>query len=266
MSDQTDFASRTSPPARFVGLVVRPVRFTSDVPAMQAFLETLGLAARIESESGGWVDLVAGAGMVALHGAATSDTGVLPGQTRLSFEADDLDALAAALIDAGHDDAHVVDESDGRLLVVTDPDGEQLIVDGASDDLYGYRAHLDRRPDERLTVVPVRFTQPTGPYAGFLSAFGFAPMGEPDEYYMLFNGADSHGMIGLHHLFGAVLPVVAGPGAIVQLTFTTTEPAPDIAARLDHAGYDRVEIRHEDFGDVVSVVDPDGQDVQVHPR
>ena len=53
-------------------VVIRPLRFTADVEAMRAFLETLGLRSRIESERGGWVDMLAGRGMVALHDAASS--------------------------------------------------------------------------------------------------------------------------------------------------------------------------------------------------
>ena len=36
-------------------IVVRPIRFTDDVNAMQGFLETLGLRPRIAAEAGGWV-------------------------------------------------------------------------------------------------------------------------------------------------------------------------------------------------------------------
>ncbi len=42
-------------------VVIRPLRFTDRVAEMRAFLETLGLQARIESEQGGWVDMLAGA-------------------------------------------------------------------------------------------------------------------------------------------------------------------------------------------------------------
>ena len=63
-------------------IVVRPLRFSADVPAMRAFLETLGLRSRIESERGGWVDMVAGRGMVALHDAASSSTGAKARDTR----------------------------------------------------------------------------------------------------------------------------------------------------------------------------------------
>lgn len=34
-------------------VVLRPLRFTTDVPAMRRFLETLGLKSRVESEHGG---------------------------------------------------------------------------------------------------------------------------------------------------------------------------------------------------------------------
>ncbi len=74
-------------------VVIRPLRFTDDVQAMRAFLETLGLRSRIESERGLWVDMVAGRGMVALHDAASNTSGAGPGETRLAFEADDIDEL-----------------------------------------------------------------------------------------------------------------------------------------------------------------------------
>ena len=57
---------------------IRPLRFTADVEAMRAFLETLGLRSRIESERGGWVDMLTGRGMVALHDAAKTFTPVVP--------------------------------------------------------------------------------------------------------------------------------------------------------------------------------------------
>lgn len=63
------------------GIVVCPVRFTKQIEAMQAFLETLGLRPRIESEGGSWVDMVAGGGMVGLHTVETSVTGAVPGET-----------------------------------------------------------------------------------------------------------------------------------------------------------------------------------------
>ena len=88
-----------------MSIVVRPVRFTDDVAAMQAFLELLGLQPRIEFNRPGWVDLAGSAGLVALHDAATSATGGVHGETRLSFEVDDADGdgeVAAGPGDRGH--------------------------------------------------------------------------------------------------------------------------------------------------------------------
>ena len=56
-------------------VVIRPLRFTADVEAMRAFLETLGLRSRIESERGGWVDCWPAAGWSRCTMRPRSDTG-----------------------------------------------------------------------------------------------------------------------------------------------------------------------------------------------
>ena len=105
-----------------MSIVVRPVRFTDDVASMQAFLEVLGLQPRISFNRPGWVDLAGSAGLVALHDAATSATGGVHGETRLSFEVDDAEAAAKALQEQGIATT-VIDESWGRILELTDPLG-----------------------------------------------------------------------------------------------------------------------------------------------
>ncbi len=112
---------------------VRPVRFTNDLGAMRRFLEALGLKARVESTTGGWVDFtIETTGMAALHDASGAATGYRPGQTSLSFEADEpLEPLQDRLVAAGFTDAHIVDEAYGRTLFVTDPDGVWVAIDGA---------------------------------------------------------------------------------------------------------------------------------------
>jgi hypothetical protein len=62
-------------------VVVQPVRFTDNIEPMGSFLELLGLVRTVESERGGWLVLAGGGGMVALHAAASSDSGGKPGQT-----------------------------------------------------------------------------------------------------------------------------------------------------------------------------------------
>ncbi|HLV59146.1 MAG TPA: VOC family protein [Natronosporangium sp.] len=120
---------------------VRPLRFTDDVPAMRRFLEALGLVPRISSQDGGWVSFTSpGEGMAALHSAAGSDRGHRAGETTLSFEADEpLEAVRDRLHAAGFTDAHIIDEAYGRALIVTDPDGVEIVIDEEPTDLYGFR-------------------------------------------------------------------------------------------------------------------------------
>jgi hypothetical protein len=163
-------------------VVLRPLRFTADVQAMRKFLETLGLRSRVESERGGWVDMVAGQGMAALHDSAISNTGGRSGETRLSFEADDIDELAQRLQEAGYDDATVWDEAYGRVLSVTGPGNTTIQVDQRSDDLYGYKLH-DARPDERWSVTQScrSPTSPPGSASSRLSA-ATLPSSSPSEH------------------------------------------------------------------------------------
>ncbi|TCC29220.1 VOC family protein [Kribbella sindirgiensis] len=206
--------------------VIRPLRFTADVEAMRAFLETLGLRSRIESERGGWVDMVAGRGMVALHDAASSSTGGQPGQTTLSFEADKLDELKDRLEQVGFVDATVFDEAYGRVLSVSGPEGVVIWVDERNDDLYGYKLH-NASPDDRWSVTPYLTGADEAPWQRFLGAIGVREA------------------------------VRFGPAAgdfAVRLDLTTSEDLDDVQAR---AGGSRTESGLE-------IEDPDGRLVVVH--
>jgi catechol 2,3-dioxygenase-like lactoylglutathione lyase family enzyme len=244
-------------------VVVRPVRFTDQVAAMRQFLELVGLRPWIVADRPGWADMACGGGRVALHAAATSDTGGQPGETRLSFEADDVTALAKQLTDAGVSSVAVYDESYGHVLTCEDPLGDVITVDEQMTDLYGYQLHTAAVP-ATLRVTPVRFTDPTGPYGSFLQTLGLRPAGEINPYYVNFRAADgTHGQVGLHYVFDEVLPVASGRGAAVQLNFESAEPLEDLAARLSNAGFP-AEIKVADFGSSIVVFDPDGQEIQVH--
>lgn len=245
------------------GIVVCPVRFTEQIKAMQAFLETLGLRPRIESEGGSWVDMVAGGGMVGLHTVETAATGAVQGETGLSFEADDVGELAARLTSAGVEDVVVYDEAYGRVLSCRDPLGDVVLVNERSEDLYGYRLH-GGQPVSDLRVVPVRFTDPRGPFGGWLETLGLSLVGEADDSYVMFAaGEGDHGYVGVHRVYADELPIVARPNA-VQLTFSTSESLDDVASRLVDAGHADATVLREDFGSLLSVTDPDGQECQVH--
>ena len=225
--------------------IVRPLRFTDDIPAMRDFLALLGMAPRVESQQGGWVAMVSGAGMVALHDAASSTMGAQPGQTELAFEGAALEALADRLSDGGWVDATIWDEAYGRVLSVTDPDGDQIWTDGYSDDDYGYRIHQPER-DWRWSVLPVRSTQSPGEYVRFLGCFGLGR--RADEGSPVVGG--HVGMIRLE----------AGPKA-TRLGFATEEPLAAVAKRLRSAGHADAAVAD----DVLTVTDPDGQPVSVYP-
>ncbi len=241
-----------------MSLVVRPIRFTDDLAAMRDFLVLLGLHPRIESRHGGWLDLAGGAGLVALHDAATSDEGGMAGETRLSFEVADADAAAVGLVAAGFADVAVYDEAYGRALSVTDPLGRTVVADEQHGDLYGYLRHPVGATDGAPGVVPVRFTDDAPGYHAFLAAWGLTGAPEPGGYATY--AADGHGWVGVHHGYDD-LPVV-GDGAAVHLTLAVVD-VDVVQTRVEAAGL--VVVRHdEEFGSFLDLTDPDGQSVQVH--
>jgi hypothetical protein len=245
-------------------IVVRPIRFTDNLESMQGFLELLGLRPRILSEAGGWVEMVAGGGMLALHDAASSVVGAVSGDTCLGFEVDDVRELARRLLDAGVRDVTVYDEAYGQVLSCTDPLGESLQIDGRSDDLYGYRVVDADAPPAGLRVVPIRLTDPRGPMGTWLEALGLTRLGGGDDAYVMYAaGGGDHGYVGLHAVYDDDERVRPGR-ADVLLTFVADEPLADIAARLATHGFTDAVVKRADFGSVLSVTDPDGQECQVH--
>lgn len=245
------------------GVVVRPIRFTDDVEAMRDFLVLLGLQPRIAAKGGGWVDMVAGAGMVALHDAASATSGATAGETYLSFEAEDLDGLAERLTAAGVPDVTIVDEAWGRQVECTDPRGDTVVVGDVQEDLYGF-TRSDEEPDRAWRVMPVVFTSPTGRYGEFLTALGLPRDGEPDEHFVVHAGPGESGRVGLHLPDPDATRTASAPHSpVAHLSFETDEWLDDVAARLDEAGF-APSITREDWGAFLSVTDPDGQVLEVH--
>ncbi|MEV8372022.1 VOC family protein [Kribbella sp. NPDC056861] len=212
-------------------VVVRPLRFTDQVAGMRAFLEALGLRSRIESERGGWVDMVAGRGMVALHSATGSTTGAAQGETKLAFEADDIDELLGRFEAAGYDDASIFDEAFGRVLTASGPDGAKLWIDERSKDLYGYKLHA-AEPDVRWSVTPVLGTADQAGWERLLAVLG----GDSPELVKFREAAAFD----------------------VRIELATSESLAEVAARLASAGYPA-----ELSDGVLTVKDPDGQSVRV---
>lgn len=243
-------------------IVVRPVRFTDDVDGMRRFLTALGMRPRLESDSGGWVDMVGDSGMVALHSAKDSSRGAPSGLTSLSFEAGDVDALAKRLQAADVADVAVYDESYGRVLVCTDPLGDQLAVDERADDLYGYRQHEPLPPAAGLVAVAVRFCAIDGPYGGFLEAMGLQLRGEA-SYVAAYRPDDAGGQVLLHPAADGMPPFGSESGA-VRLSFESAEPFDAIGERLTAAGFDVAQV-DAGFAILLHTTDPDGLVVEVYP-
>ena len=111
---------------------VLPIHYVQDLVAADRLYIALGLRPRIAAVDGVWADYTSdGGGFAALHQGEP--------HTELSFEyAGDLDDLASRLDAAGYA-AEIVDEAYNRTLRVTDPDGVELWINGAQEDLYGYR-------------------------------------------------------------------------------------------------------------------------------
>lgn len=133
--------------ARSESLAVLPVWYTDDLAWSRAVLEAIGLRPRISSDSGGWLDFSAdGGGLAALHRETTA-------RVELSLEyAGNLDVFAQGLIDAGLQ-AMLIDESYSRTVRVTTPDGDELWINGAQEDFYGFTRH-----DDESVIEPTRQT------------------------------------------------------------------------------------------------------------
>ncbi|WIY07588.1 VOC family protein [Amycolatopsis mongoliensis] len=112
---------------------VMPIRYSTDVAAMTRFYEVLGLRVGSVSRPGGWVELPAEAGMLALH----RGDGVDVGRCELAFETDErLEDVAERLRAAGYEPGPVVDEGFGRSLRVPDPDGVAVQINEYDRELY----------------------------------------------------------------------------------------------------------------------------------
>ena len=127
-SDDT-YGYTTSAPAPDERLAVTPVRFTDPQGAYGSFLTALGL--RLRGAADAWYAAYdSGDGLVGLH-HDDSKAPIVPGDgaCHLTFEThEDLDDLAARLVVAGYDDAHVERDEFVSLVAVTDPDGQLVQI------------------------------------------------------------------------------------------------------------------------------------------
>ncbi|RNI20278.1 hypothetical protein [Flexivirga caeni] len=247
-------------------LFVQPIRFTDNVDTMAKFLAALGLSVSLTSDKGGWTVLAGATGTVALHSAADATSEAKPGSTSLSFEETALDELARRLVatgfgDAGHPgESMVYDEAYGRAISIT-LGGEELVVNGQSDDLYGYTSTGVEPGVGDLRVSPIRFVDDQGPDRRLLEALGFRVVGKASEHFTGLALPGVGGSVGLHPTSDEAR-VIPGPFA-VQLSFETATPLAEVIERVTAVGT-AATLHESPWGDHVSITDPDGQPVLVH--
>jgi catechol 2,3-dioxygenase-like lactoylglutathione lyase family enzyme len=241
---------------------VAVVRYTSDVARLAGFYEALGASRRTESRTGGFVDLVAGRGIVMVHAAADSQNRVPAGGAELSFEVDDLDEAQRTLADL---QPVRWDESYGEHLAIRDPRGDGIWIDAAMTDFYGYELH-DPRPND-LELLATRFSNDLRRDAAFFASLGFAVRAGSSEHWTSL--ASSGGVIGLHPATG---PLPAGPRspdnpaappALVTISFETHEPLPQLHDRLLNRGI-ACALDADGPAPHVTVTDPDGVEIEIH--
>lgn len=235
-------------------ITAQAIRFTDNVPAMRRFCELLGLAATVTA-SDSWAVMRSAGGEVLLHSHSGADTDVVQGQTNLTFEVTDAQAVAEAF------GTHVLDESYGRSVTITDPDGQELLINEAQTDFYGYAEH-EAHPADNMSVCPVVFADPSGPWKEFLEKLGLTASADADDAFASFTA--DRGSVGVHVARpGEYERFLTGhAGARAHLTFAFTGDAEALAAQLRQAGH---EVRVDtSFGTMLEITDPDGQLVQVH--
>lgn len=113
---------------------VFPIWFAADVEESARFLAALGLGAGAPSSS--WMELEGSGGAVGVHTTAATEQPRKGGECELAFATDEpLVDVQRRLFAAGFTDAHVIDETFGRSLRVTSPDGVVVRVNSYDADL-----------------------------------------------------------------------------------------------------------------------------------
>ncbi len=108
--------------------------YTGDLDSMLRYYTALGFTHRLSGRGGGWAELTWDGFTLNLH----AQTGQLPptGRLCIGFETADLEAAVQRLRRAGLNPPSITDESFGRILHLTDPDGNALSITQYEPELY----------------------------------------------------------------------------------------------------------------------------------
>jgi catechol 2,3-dioxygenase-like lactoylglutathione lyase family enzyme len=117
---------------------VRPIHFVPDLEEALRFYRALGLELEARSRSGGWIELRAAGGELALHDGASAADGTGRDGVMLNFVADEpLETVEGRLAAAGFPaEGRIVDQEWGRSLFVRGPGAGIVQVDEQDRHLY----------------------------------------------------------------------------------------------------------------------------------
>lgn len=246
-------------------LNVMPLRYSHDPQSMIRFLTVLGLVPEVSTDS--FAILRAGAGRVMLHGVAGAEAQASARDTVLCLATDVADRAADELRNRGLD-VEVWDESYGRQAMVTSPAGGAVWINEEMTDLYGYEGHAESAPDSRLVVTAVLPTGDFDAHLAFFETLGFRAGADGDEHWQALRSEG--GVVGLHGLPEDWEPLLESDDPRhrfprIHLGFETSEPVEALAERLREAGYGASVVDDGVLPARVHVVDPDGEDLEIHP-
>lgn len=240
---------------------VSPYRFTDRPADVRRFLQDVGLRPVITKED--FARLRGAAGGVTVHPLDSAVTTV-EATTTFCLETNDARDTAESLTRGGLP-TRWWDESFGRQAAIAGP-GAEIMVNEPMADAYGYTDHRpaeqpgSTRPDDFVVdVVAIFFTPHLENWQEFFERLGFAVAVADSGWIELRAGADS-GVVGLH----ASAPADAW-SAHAGISFKTSEPLGDFVPRMRELGY-RVTEEPEAQAPHVTVIDPDGEAIEIHQR
>lgn len=231
-----------------------PYRFSDDPPAMIKFYETLGLVTTVGMDRHEFAILRGRGGRIGVHKLATS--GATEKSTGMCLETPDADAAAAHCKERGLE-AVVIDESFGRRVDITDPNGNLFVINEEMKDFYGYREG-DPDAKAKIDVMAAWFTDDFDKSASWYENFGFTADDHDNHHWRPLRNGLAAGMIGLHS--------VGDDGAVdsMDVGFETPEALEAVLDRLHAGGYDDAVITIEGAAHI-DVTDPDGFRTEIHP-
>lgn len=226
----------------------RPIHYSSQPAAVIAPLLALGLTHIEGGVTDAWQVLHApGGGDVAVHAVAPGDA--LDGTTQLGFEADDLDAVGAAL--PASVTAEISEEAHGRALRVTAPDGLSFLVDARP----ARPVVTAVEPPYRLEVAQMWFTADVTGANGVLAALGAAALvTSPEPLGWVDARMPAGGRMQVHNKPVETPYVSAG--------FQLAGSLEDALARLHAAGFAQAAIIDESYGRYLEL-GPGGYDLEL---